>query len=260
MIEYSLSTVCYYEPKSVQDCFQLGVDFKELVKNESLFRFEIEEHSDITKVKEGLTLPDVITRYKYDEVNSVDSFQLKFDPSHFECLYIGANFPKRFEKRIKPITLFIRIYQDRFHTSTMPEQGQYVVPFLETDDEHVKTDELTESQEKYLAQQLRMIQLTGAKCLIAERSGLDMLEELHPDAIDALENNVLYSSVSPKHHWFIYLTEGVQTGFEMHEDMVAYDFHQGQLWVNPNLVVGDVQGVIDRVSTPGYSYEQEWEE
>ncbi|WP_202080544.1 hypothetical protein [Caldalkalibacillus salinus] len=46
----------------------------------------------------------------------------------------------------------------------------------------------------------------------------------------------------------------------MHEDMFAYDFHQGQLWVNPNIVVGDVQGVIDRVSAPGYSYEQEWEE
>ncbi|WP_202081765.1 hypothetical protein, partial [Caldalkalibacillus salinus] len=169
-------------------------------------------------------------------------------------------FAMRFEKQITPNKLFIWIHQEEIHTSTIPEQGQYVVPFLETDDEHVKTDELTESQEKYLAQQLRMIQLTGAKCLIAERSALDMLEELQPDAIDALENNVLYSSIPPKHHWFIYLTEGVHTGFEMHEDMVAYDFHQGKLWVNPNIVVGDVQGVIDRVSAPGYSYEQEWEE
>ncbi|WP_202081785.1 hypothetical protein, partial [Caldalkalibacillus salinus] len=73
-------------------------------------------------------------------------------------------------------------------------------------------------------------------------------------------NNVLYSLVPPKYHWFVYLTEGVETAFELHEDMVAYNFHQGQLWVNPNIVVGNVQGMIDRVSAPGYSYEQEWEE
>ncbi|WP_202081779.1 hypothetical protein, partial [Caldalkalibacillus salinus] len=94
-----------------------------------------------------------------------------------------------------------------------------------------------------LAQQLRMIQLTEAKCHVVQRPLREIIEEIKEIKLDQFENDILQSSVPPKYHWFVYLTEGVETAFEIHEDMVAYDFHQGQLWVNPNLVVGDVQGV-----------------
>ncbi|WP_202081777.1 hypothetical protein, partial [Caldalkalibacillus salinus] len=77
----------------------------------------------------------------------------------------------------------------------MPEQGQYVVPYLETDDEFIKTEEVIESQEKYLAQQLRMIQLTEAKCHVVQRPLREIIEEIKEIKLDQFENDILQSSV-----------------------------------------------------------------
>uniref|UniRef100_UPI001F1D9C15 hypothetical protein n=1 Tax=Caldalkalibacillus salinus TaxID=2803787 RepID=UPI001F1D9C15 len=100
----------------VQDCFQLGVDFKELVRDEKLFVYKLFEYITPDDKEESRK---AITRYTYDEVSSVDSFQLKYNPSHFAWLLIRGNFAMRFEKQITPNKLFIWIHQEEIHTSTI---------------------------------------------------------------------------------------------------------------------------------------------
>ncbi|WP_202081797.1 hypothetical protein, partial [Caldalkalibacillus salinus] len=103
-----------------------------------------------------------ITKYSYDDITSVDSFELHYDPSHFYCAFIDGNFAKRSQGKILKNTLFFDIHRDSITNSTMPEHGECFVPGLEMVSEDIKTEEVIESQEKLLAQQLRMIQLTGA--------------------------------------------------------------------------------------------------
>ncbi|WP_202080545.1 hypothetical protein [Caldalkalibacillus salinus] len=196
--DYSVSSICYYEKqKSVDECLQLAVDFKELVQDEMLFEYKLYEYSDLRE-KELNEYPDMTAKYKYEDISSVDSFQLKYNPSHFYCATIGGNFVKKIEKKLNLNTLFIRIFHNRIRTFTMPEEGEYFVPNLGTNNKQVKTEEVIESQEKFLAQQLRMIQLTEVKCHIAQRSVGDIIEEVPSDTIDDLEGSFLYSAVPPK--------------------------------------------------------------
>ncbi|WP_202081770.1 hypothetical protein [Caldalkalibacillus salinus] len=255
-MEYSVSSACYYSQKSVGDIFQSVLRLKELFINDTV-NVDLGKYADI---ENGGYFPDTITKFKLKDLNHPRDFNFSdLENNDFCMIYINGSFPLITNSKPTLLTHHFNIRSNQTTLSTLPEQGIYFVPNIGTNND-VELSQVKLTQEKLFSQLLKVILITDSHCLITERSGIEIVDELVNGVNREFQNNVLYTDVPPKHHWFIYLEEGAKTDFNINKNMRCFNFYKGKLWVNPHFFLGDTQAIIDKVSDPNYNYQVEWVE